>query len=79
MSESERIGVIENRLKIIEELLSRRDQQDSQHDWKKTTSSLSGSWICEKCGMYTDGGAHDGGGYFPERGRTPTKCSGRKY
>lgn len=43
---------------------------EDEHEWTKTSSSLSGDWSCSKCGVSTDGGPHDGRGYFPGRGKS---------
>jgi len=44
------------------------------HQWRGLSSSGSGDWECVNCGLYVNGGIHDGGPYFPGRGQTIRRC-----
>lgn len=48
------------------------------HKFKMISSNSSGDWVCELCGLYVNGGPHDGGGYYPGRGQSFDPCSGHK-
>jgi len=56
--------------RIVEKALGR------QHEWQGLSNSGSGDWKCTKCDLYTNGGLHDGGPYYPGRGQILPPCSG---
>ncbi len=63
-----RISILEKKFSVLA----------GQHEWRGLSSSGSGDWECAKCGIYTNGGIHDGGPYYPGRGQRLKKCPGRR-